>query len=130
MLGLPPSVKIYMAKDPIDMRKGFDGLCAIVRSEWLQDVFAGNLFVFLSKRRDRIKILYWDRGGFVLYCKRLERGRFKAPRLIHNDSAFEIDAVELAMLLDGIDFKKVKRSRIWRPYKGRSPRGIDKEVMV
>ena len=112
---LPGSVKIFMSDRPVDMRKGFDGLLAIVRRSWKQDIFSGHLFVFLGSRRDRAKILYWDHGGFVLYYKRLESGRFKAPVLHADQQAIELDKTELAMLLDGIDFKKVQRKKRWLP---------------
>ena len=114
---LPPSVKIFMSDRPVDMRKGFDGLIAIVRTSWRGDVFSGHLFVFLGSRRDRAKILYWDHGGFVLYYKRLEKGRFTSPRLLGDQSAIEIDSTSLAMLLDGIDFERVKRKKHWLPKK-------------
>lgn len=112
---LPPSVKIFMSDRPIDMRKGFDGLCAIIRSQWHKDAFSGHLFVFLGTGLDRVKILFWDSGGFVLYYKRLERGRFKSPRLRADQQAIELDAAELFMLLDGIDYNKVKRKNHWCP---------------
>ena len=69
MITLPPSVRIYLASQPTDMRRGFDGLMGMVRSVVHEDPFSGHLFVFVSKRRDRVKILFWDRGGFVLYYK-------------------------------------------------------------
>ena len=78
MIGLPRAVKIYLATEPADMRKGFDGLAALVEAQGL-DLYSGHLFVFVSKRADRVKVLTWDRGGFVLYYKRLERGRFPSP---------------------------------------------------
>ena len=77
MLTLPPSVKIWLAVEPVDMRKGFDGLTTIARDEWKRDPHSGHLFAFVGRRRDRIKILFWDHGGFVLYYKRLENGRFQ-----------------------------------------------------
>ena len=80
MLTLPPSVRIYLAVGQVDMRRGHDGLAAIVRGQWKLDLYGGHLFVFLGRRADRCKILFWDRGGFVLYYKRLERGRFRLPR--------------------------------------------------
>jgi transposase len=112
MLTLPTSVEIYLAAEPADMRKGFDGLGAVVLSRGL-DIYSGHLFVFLSKRRDRVKILTWDRGGFVLYYKRLERGRFKLP-LLGGDTV-RLDAGQLAMLLDGVDIKRVQRNCVWKP---------------
>lgn len=90
-------------------------MAAIVRGQWSLDVFGGHLFVFLGRRLDRCKVLFWDRGGLVLYYKRLERGRFRLPRLSADGRAVEMDATELAMLLDGIDVRQVKRPRRWQP---------------
>lgn len=115
MLTLPPSVRIYLAVGTVDMRRGHDGLAAIVRSQWKLDLFGGHLFVFVGRRADRCKILFFDRGGFVLYYKRLERGRFKLPAVTTNDAAVTMDATSLAMLLDGIDVVKVKRPKHWAP---------------
>lgn len=116
MLSLPSSVRIYVAADPADMRKGFDGLAALVTARGL-DIYSGHLFVFLGKRRDRAKILTFDRGGFVIYYKRLERGRFKLPPF--NGDTVRLDAAQLLMLLDGVDVAHVKRTRAWQP------KGID-----
>ena len=115
MLTLPPSVRIYMAVEPVDLRRGHDGLAAIVRTQWGLDDYAGHLFVFLGRRRDRCKVLFFDRGGFVLYYKRLERGRFHAPQLSADGRRVEMDAAALAMLLDGIDVAHVRRPTPWRP---------------
>jgi transposase len=115
MLTLPPSVRIYLATTPTDMRKSIDGLCAVVRNAWQLDAFSGYLFVFASRRGDRIKILYWDRGGFVVYYKRLECGRFKLPLFDASAKAAELEATELSMLLDGIDTRTVRRPRRWQP---------------
>ena len=104
-----------MSDRPVDMRKGFDGLIAIIRSHWQGDVFSGHLFVFVGAQRDRVKILFWDTGGFVLYYKRLERGRFKMPKLRAGQRAIELDATTLSMLLDGIDYERVKRKNHWQP---------------
>jgi len=122
VLTLPPSVGIYLASMPTDMRKSIDGLMAIVRNSWSLDAYSGHLFVFASRRGDRIKILCWDRGGFVLYYKRLERGRFKVPPLDAAVQAVEIDAPALAMLLDGIDATKVQRPQRWQPPPATDPR--------
>ena len=115
MLTLPPSVRIYLAIGQVDMRRGHDGLAAMVHGRWKLGLYAGHLFVFLGRRRDRCKILFWDRGGFVLYYKRLERGRFRLPRVPADATSVAIDATELAMLLDGIDVVAVKRPRTWEP---------------
>ena len=122
MLILPTAVQIYLATEPADMRKGFDGLAALVMARG-QEIYSGHLFVFVSKRRDRVKIITWDRGGFVLYYKRLERGRFKLP-LLHGDTV-RLDAGQLAMLLDGVDIKRVQRNIVWKPRQAIT-QGIDK----
>ena len=114
MLGLPSSVRIYLASEPEDMRKGIDSLAARVR-RCGGDPFSGHLFVFVSRRRDRAKILAWDRGGYVLWYKRLEAGVFAWPMLMQAGKTVEVDASELAMLLDGVDFSRVKRGRRWEP---------------
>jgi transposase len=115
MLTLPPSVRIFVAVEPVDMRQGHDGLAGIVRSQWALDLYAGNLFVFLGRKLDRCKILLWDRGGFVLYYKRLERGRFRMPTVRADGRTVQVDATTLAMMLDGIDVARVSRPRGWEP---------------
>lgn len=112
---LPPSVRIYLAVDPVDMRCGHDGLAAIVRTQWKLDLYSGHLFVFAGKRGDRIKILFFDRGGFVVYYKRLERGRFRLPRVRPGTASVQMDAAELSMLLSGIDVERVERPQLWTP---------------
>lgn len=116
MLTLPASVRVYLAATPVDLRRGHDGLVAIVRSEWRLDPFAGHLFVFLGRRLDRVKILVWDRNGFVLYYKRLSKGRFRMPRVKPGAERVEMDATTLAMLLDGIDVQHVRRPAVWSPH--------------
>ena len=123
VLTLPSSVRIYLAPGPTDMRKGFDGLSALVVASGL-DVFSGHLFVFVSRRRDRVKILTWDRGGFVLWYKRLERGRFRVPAVEPDARTVRLDAAQLTMILDGIDVSQVRRSKPWTPRKkGSTARG-------
>jgi transposase len=124
MLSLPPSVKIYLASERTDMRKGFDGLMAIVKQTWQLDVFSGHLFAFVGRRGDRVKLLMWDRGGFAIYYKRLERGKFRLPAVPAGASSIMLDGTQLAMLLDGIDVSAVRRPRVWEP-----PRwGAEQEV--
>jgi transposase len=131
VLTLPPSVRIYLAVEPVDLRRGHDGLSAVVQGQWRMDLFAGHLFVFLGRRRNRCKILFWDRGGLVLYYKRLEKGRFRMPRVTTDGRAVEMDATELAMLLDGIDVRYVRRPEPWQPKKaGPRTQGIDKKIVV
>ena len=115
MLTLPSSVRILLASQPVDMCKSIDGLMALVRNGWGQDVYSGHLFVFVSRRGDRVKVLCWDRGGFVLYYKRLEAGRFRLPAVDEQAQSVQLDATQLAMLLDGIEVAAVKRPRAWAP---------------
>lgn len=112
MIGLPDTVKILLFSEPTDMRRGFDGLTGMV-SDAGQDIYSGHLFVFVSRRRDRAKILTFQKGGLVLWYKRLERGCFQlAPA---TGAHVAIDATELAMLLDGIQVSKVTRAKHWAP---------------
>ncbi len=115
MLTIPRSVRIFIGSTPIDMRKSIDGIMAVVQEELREDAYSGHLFVFVSRRCDRVKILTFDKGGFVLYYKRLERGQFKLPHMDPSAMAVEIDATQLAMLLDGIDFGRVRRPDHWMP---------------
>ena len=115
MLLLPRSVRILLAAKPIDMRNSIDGLAAIIRNEWKEDLYAGDLFIFVSRRGDRTKVLTWDNGGFVLFYKRLEQGRFRLP--VFHDGALgaRLQSSQLAMLLDGIDLSRVRRPKQWVP---------------
>jgi transposase len=122
MITLPTSVRVYLAAEPIDLRRGHDGLVALVRGMWRLNPFDGHLFVFLGRRLDRVKILVWDRNGFVLYYKRLSQGRFRMPKVPVAATRIELDATTLAMLLDGIDTKYVRRPVAWVPPAPLSPR--------
>lgn len=117
MLSISPAVRIYLASEPIDMRKGFDGLTAIVENQLEEDVYSGNLFVFVSKRGDRVKILYWDRGGFIQFYKRLEKGRFKLPKGGDACASIDLESAQLAMLIEGIDYSRVRTPIRWEPKK-------------
>lgn len=119
MLGLPPSVRIYFATGLVDMRNGINGLRAIVEQVLKRNPDEGHLFVFVGKRRDMLKILFWDKNGYVVYFKRLERGRFQLPTVDEKRVKVEMEAAQLAMLLDGIDLN-AKRLARWTP-----PKGID-----
>lgn len=120
MLGLPPSVRIYFATELADMRKGIDGLRALVESTLRQDPFAGHLFVFVGKSRDKVKILFWDRSGFVLYLKRLEKGRFQLPVIDARRQHVAMEPAQLTMLLDGIDLNARRLAR-WTPNEESDP---------
>lgn len=101
MLTFGSRVRILAAVEPIDFRKGFDGLVQIVRDRFGDDPFAGDLFCFFNRRRDRVKVLVWDRNGFWLHYKRLERGTFE--RIDGDGERLEIDRARMSMLLEGID---------------------------
>jgi len=118
MLGLPPSVRIYFATALVDMRNGVDGLRAVVEQVLKQNPDEGHLFVFVGKARDKLKILFWDKNGYVIYFKRLERGRFQLPAVDERRTRVGMEAAQLAMLLDGIDLN-AKRLARW------TPEGID-----
>jgi len=123
MIGLPSlapldqeaATRIWLAAAPADMRCGFDRLAELARSVTKQDPLSGHLFLFRSRGGDRLKLLYWDRDGYVLWYKRLEEGTFKLPRINQGARSVELRASELAMLLDGIDLKSVKRVKRYQP---------------
>ena len=96
------------------MRNGINGLKALVEGVLKKDPFEGHLFVFVGKRRDMVKILFWDKNGFVMHAKRLERGRFQLPVVDERRARVEMQATELSMLLDGIDLN-AKRLARWSP---------------
>ena len=115
MIHLPASVRVYVCLTACDMRKSFDSLHALVRDYLELDAFAGHLFVFASRRKDRVQILYWDRDGFAVWSKRLEEGTYAVP---FGDSAEErrreITAQELGALLSGIELKQADRRKRYR----------------
>jgi len=107
MFGLSAAVRVYLATKPADMRKSFDGLSALASGSLALDPLSGHLFVFVNKRRDRVKILYWDRDGLAVWAKRLERGTFRLPAA--GLDRVEMTTAELAALLAGIDLNTVRR---------------------
>jgi transposase len=111
MTGLSFAQRVFLRRAPTDMRRGFDGLCGLVRAEFGLDPADGSLFVFVNRRRDMVKALQWDRDGFALWAKRLERGRF-APS---PEGPAEIGRDELALLLEGVRARVLHRSPRWRP---------------
>jgi transposase len=110
MLNLSSSIRIFVCATPTDMRKQFDGLSAIVTHALGQDVMTGDYFVFINRGKNRCKVLCWDRDGFAMWAKRLERGRFQFP-CGASDVVNEIDATTLAMMLGGIDLDSVQRRK-------------------
>lgn len=108
MIGLPAGTRIWLVAGATDMRKGFDGLSALVQTSLHDDPFSGQLFVFRGRRGDRVKVLWWDGQGLCLYYKRLERGRFIWPRA--QDGAVYLTPAQLSMLLEGIDWRRPQRT--------------------
>ena len=119
MLSVSPGTRIYLATEPVDLRRGHDGLTALVRTRFGMDPLEGHLFVFVGRRVDRVKILFWDRGGFVLYYKRLAKGRFRMPKLDSGADRVVLDGTELAMLLGGFDLAGARRIDAWQPRRRR-----------
>ena len=107
-------VRVFLCTSLTDMRKGFDTLAALVRDSLDFDPLSGHLFMFVGRRRDRLKILYWDRDGYALWYKRLEKGTFRMPAAKPDATHLELKASELAMLLEGIDLRSIKRRRRFR----------------
>lgn len=113
MLTLPPSTRIFVATAPADMRKQFDGLMALARDVLKQDPLSGHVFAFCNRRHDRLKLLFFDRTGFCLFAKRLERGTFAWPKFKSGTTSLTWTAADLALLLSGVDPSTVKRRRWW-----------------
>jgi len=112
MLTLPPGVSVLVATARIDGRKGIDGLAAIVRSQFAEDPLSGSMYVFFTRRADRVRVLYFDRDGYVLVTKRLEKGTFRVPWESANG---RIEAAELLLVLEGIELKGARRRDRWAP---------------
>lgn len=110
-LGLDHSTKVFLYGPPCDMRKGFDGLFGLVQNEMDLNPLSGYLFVFMSRDRNKVKILFWDKDGLVLYYKRLEKGTFKRPTANVNAPNSELTQEEIYMILRGIDFEKTKKRK-------------------
>ena len=119
----PGPTKIYLYEKPADMRKSFDGLHAIVQSEFRREIRSGDVFLFLNRRLDRIKLIHWDRDGLAIWMKRLERGTFQRPPRSTAGERIELDATDLTLLLSGIELASVKRRPryAWDAADGRGP---------
>lgn len=123
MLSLPPSVRLYVATSTIDGRKGADSLMVMVRDHFRLDPLSGHLFVFFTRRRDRIRVVYWDRNGFAMWTKRLERGCFRLPKQAPADelAMLAMEAAELGLIVEGIELSGARRRPRWEaPSKSRS----------
>ena len=122
MIGLPSlsqldensSTRIWLAVQPADMRCGFDRLAELAHLVTGEDPLSGHLFLFRSRDGGRLKILYWDKDGFALWYKRLEEGTFRMPKVESGQRSVQLRASELAMMLDGIDLRSVKRLKRYK----------------
>ena len=107
MITFAGSTPIFVSSRPLDMRKGYDTLAALVSTEFKKDVFSGALFVFFNRSADRVKLFYWERNGYCLWQKRLEKGRFRLPKV--NKVCYALSASDLNCLLEGIDLLDKQR---------------------
>lgn len=114
MLTLPPGVSMFVATARVDGRKGIDGLATIVRSQFAQDPLSGSMYVFFTRRCDRVRVLYFDRDGYVLVTKRLEKGSYRVP-WANEHGRVQVEAAELLLVLEGIELKDARRRERWAP---------------
>jgi len=111
MISIASSTRIFVATSPTDMRKGFDGLQGLVSSVLGQDPLSGHLFLFVNRRRDKLKVLYWDGDGLAIWYRRLEQGTFQMPTITGDKTAAEINREDLIMLIRGLDYENVHRRK-------------------
>jgi transposase len=116
MLSVSSQTRIFLAREPVDMRKSFNGLIGLTESVLQQDPLSGHLFVFINRRRDRIKLLYWGGSGFCIWYQQLERGGYQLPDATTADerSGVEITATQLSLILDGVDLSSVRQRPRYR----------------
>lgn len=113
MFGLGDHLRYHLCNGPVDMRKGFDGLCGVVRTALGSDPMDGSVWIFVNRRRDRIKLLHWQHGGFTIYYKRLEQGTFEVPAPGHG-GRLSLSHAALAMLVGGLSAKDIKYRKRYR----------------
>ena len=111
MIGLSTRCRYFLYGEATDMRKSFDGLCGIIRCQTNHAVLNGDVFIFINRRGDRIKLLMWDVSGFALYYKRLEQGSFKKPAMVKGNNTLEMGLSELIMLLEGVEIMSIKKRK-------------------
>ena len=114
MISLPSAVRVFLCSRPVDMRKSFDGLSGLVQECFGQDLLTGHLFLFVNRRRDRIKVLYFDHDGLAIWYKRLEAGSFQLPDAGCQDG-IELRPAQLALILSGIDLNSARQRKRFRP---------------
>jgi transposase len=111
MLSVASTARVYLYMQAVDMRRSYDGLHAIVQSKFTRDIRQGDYSMFINRRRDRIKIIWWDKDGLAIFMKRLESGSIQKPIVDSNSKSLIIDHAELSMLLTGIDVSNIKRRK-------------------
>jgi len=111
MFALTSSHRYFLFNTPTDMRKGFDGLSGLVRGQLRQNPLSGDVFIFVNRQRNKVKLLKWEEGGFVLYYKRLERGTFELPNVQDKTNSCQMRWSDLVMMVDGISMKNVRRRK-------------------
>lgn len=114
MLSLPPAVNFFLCLLPTDMRRGFDGLMRMAEEHLEWNVLESGLFVFINRRRNRVKLLYWDSDGLAIWYKRLEQGTFEVPAVSEETSGVRLTPTQLAMLLGGMQLAGTKQRRRYR----------------
>ena len=128
MIAMPAGVRVLVWSSPVDFRKGMDGLCAYVQLTLKADAFAGDLFVFRSRRADRIKVVMYDGTGLCLYHKRLERGRFRWPPM--TEGTVRLSAAQMAALLEGLEWSKLQPHAVPRSPADRQRSGAPRRCFV
>jgi len=111
MIALPPQIRVYLYRRPTDMRKSFNGLVALTESAMQQDPLSGSLFVFVNRRRDRVKILYWGETGFCIWYQQLQQGTYQLPdpESLDGEETLEVTRAQLSLILDGIDLSSARQ---------------------
>ena len=123
MIAMPSQIRVFLYRQPTDMRKSFHGLIALTESELKQDPLSGSFFVFVNRRRDRIKILYWGQTGFCLWYQQLQQGTYQLPshESLDEQVALEMTRSQLSLILDGIDLTSVRQRRRFQRERTCSP---------
>lgn len=111
MFAFSSAQNYYLYREPTDMRKSFNGLSGLVRSELGRDPLKGDVFIFINRRRDKIKLLVWDRSGFIIFYKSLEQGTFELPTFKPGDKSHTLKWEELVLILEGVELKSVRRRK-------------------
>lgn len=117
MIALPPQIRVFLYRSPTDMRKSFHGLVALTESALKQDPLSGSLFVFVNRRRDRIKILYWGQTGFCIWYQQLQKGTYQLPdeESLQEQETIEVTRSQLSLILDGIDLSSARQRMRFQP---------------